>query len=122
LTFVLELGENAFMLFDVPPMAQIHRLIQGVALLKGVEIPAFDYITHRRHLEVGWNGDVAARNPTLAIEEPDLDAAFIIHIGHHSRTGGVELVLELVASAIGPARCIGGAEKLEHDAFLSLSL
>ena len=122
LSLVFELGEDAFVLFDVVPRPQIHRLIQGVALPEGIQEAALDYITHRRDLEVRRNGDVAHRNPPLTIEQTQFNAALVVKARHHSRQSGVELVLELTASAVWPPGSVGGTESLEDDAVLPLRL
>jgi hypothetical protein len=109
---VFELGEDAFVLLDVLPRAQIHGLIQGVALFEGIEVADFDHRAHRRHVEVGWNGHVAARNPALTIQQAQFDAPLVVDLGDHGRTGGVELVLELVTAAVGSAWGVRGIQSL----------
>ena len=110
------------MLFDVLPWSQVNGLIQGIALGKGIQVAAFDYLTHRRNVEVGGDGDVAYCNPALPIEQTQFHAPLVVDPGDHSRTGGVELVLELVPAAVGSARGVRSIEPLEHHALLPLSL
>src|ERR1035441_5914798 len=119
---VFELGEDAFVLFDVLPRPQVHRLIQGIALPEGVEVADLDHLTYCGHFGVGRNGNVATGNPPLTIEQTQFDAALVIQVGDHSRTGSVELVLELSAAAVGSSWRVRGIQSLEHHAFLSLSL
>ena len=69
------------MLFDVLPRPQINGLIQGVALSKRIKETDLDHFTQCRHFEVGWNGNVAYRDPTLTIEQPQFDTAFIVDLG-----------------------------------------
>src|SRR5512135_661427 len=92
---VLELGHDAFELCDVLPRAQINRLIEGIAFPEGVEIADLHYLTRSRHFEARRNGDVAHRNPAVAIEQPQFDAPLVVDLRDHGRTGGVELVFEL---------------------------
>ena len=110
------------MLFDVLSRPQIHRLIQGIALSEGIQIPCFNYRAHLRHVKVGWNGDVAHRDPAFPIEQTQFDAAFFVDLGDHSRTCGVELVLELIAAAVGASCGVRGIQALENHTFLFLSL
>ena len=119
---VFELGEDAFVLLKVLPWAQIHGLVKGITLGKGMQIPRLDYRTHCRHVAVGWNGDVAARNPALTIQQAQFNAPLVIDFGDHGRTFGVELVLELVAAAVGSTGGIRGIQALEHHAFPSFGL
>ena len=53
---------------NILPWPKVNRLIQGVALPEGIQVAALDHLTHCGHFEVGRNGDVAHRNPTLTIE------------------------------------------------------
>ena len=118
----LELTSQAFGIIHVIPNPEINGLEQHAALFETVEIADFDDLTGLRDVVIGGNGDVAARYPAIFAQQLQFDTALTIDLGDHSTQGSDELVLQLIAAAVGSARGVGRIHLLEHDAFAFTSL
>lgn len=82
---VFELREQALTRIDIIARAEIHRLMQGIAVPIRVEIPHLDNCADCGDVVIGRDGDVAAGNQVPAPEQTNLHASLGIYSGNNRR-------------------------------------
>lgn len=120
-SFVFELGCDAFGGANVGARAKVNRLVNAAGFLERVQVAALHHGSRCRNFMVGWDGYIASRAHLVALEQDQRDAPFIIHLGDDERGGFVELVFELVASAVGATGGVRRVLVFEHNAFFPLA-
>lgn len=117
IALVFELFDNAFGIRDVAAFPEIDWLVDAATFFERIEVSHFHHVVLCRNIVVGWDGDIASGNHTVAVVETEHDAALSVDPGDDEGCALDELELQLWSAGVWATWTVGRVHVFEDDAF-----